>query len=89
MGRLGRPRARPTGSRRLLSATDVVVSLVMFIVLYALLFVLFLYLMNRKIQDGPEELEEVETGPGRRCRTPSAKSSAAAAARPILGGREP
>ena len=33
----------------------------MFIVLYALLFVLFLYLLNRKIQAGPEPLEEVET----------------------------
>ena len=44
-----------------LSATDVVLSLGMFIVLYALLGVLFLYLLNRKIQDGPDELEDVET----------------------------
>ena len=35
----------------------------MFLVLYALLLVLFLYLLNRKIQDGPEELEDVETVP--------------------------
>ena len=35
----------------------------MFLVLYSLLLVLFLYLLNRKIQDGPEELEEVETVP--------------------------
>ena len=33
----------------------------MFVVLYALLLVLFLYLLNRKIQAGPEELEDVET----------------------------
>jgi hypothetical protein len=33
----------------------------MFIVLYALLLVLFLYLLNAKIQHGPEPLEEVET----------------------------
>ena len=29
--------------------------------MYALLFVLFIYLTNRKIQAGPEPLEEVET----------------------------
>ena len=33
----------------------------MFVILYSLLIVLFLYLLNRKIQAGPEELEEVET----------------------------
>ena len=38
-----------------------VFSLIMFVLLYSLLFVLFLYLLNRKIQAGPEELEEVET----------------------------
>ena len=43
---------------------DVVLSLGMFVVLYGLLLVLFLYLLNRKIQDGPEELEEVETVAG-------------------------
>ena len=35
----------------------------MFLVLYGLLLVLFLYLLNRKIQEGPEELEDVETVP--------------------------
>ena len=34
----------------------------MFLVLYALLLVLFLYLLNRKIQDGPEELEDGRDG---------------------------
>jgi len=33
----------------------------MFVILYALLFVLFLFLLNRRIQSGPEPLEEVET----------------------------
>ena len=49
------------GVSPLLTATDVLLSLGMFIVLYALLLVLFLYLLNAKIQAGPEELEEVET----------------------------
>jgi hypothetical protein len=31
------------------------------VLLYALLFALFLYLLNKKIQDGPEMLEDVET----------------------------
>jgi cytochrome bd ubiquinol oxidase subunit I len=46
-----------------LSTTDVGLSLTMFIVLYSLLFVLFLYLLNGKIQQGPEELDEVESVP--------------------------
>jgi cytochrome d ubiquinol oxidase subunit I len=44
-----------------LGAAEIVFSLGTFIALYALLLVLFLYLLNRKIQDGPEELEDVET----------------------------
>ncbi len=43
------------------SALDVVFSLIMFIVLYAILLVLFLYLLNAKIQHGPDPLEAVET----------------------------
>jgi cytochrome d ubiquinol oxidase subunit I len=46
-----------------LTATDVAISLVMFIVLYALLFILFIFLLNGKIQAGPEPLEEVESEP--------------------------
>jgi cytochrome d ubiquinol oxidase subunit I len=53
--------ATAQGVSPVLSATDVVISLGMFIVLYGLLLVLFLYLLNRKIQEGPEELEAVET----------------------------
>jgi cytochrome d ubiquinol oxidase subunit I len=46
-----------------LSATDVGISLVMFVGLYILLFILFIYLLNGKIQAGPEPLEEVESVP--------------------------
>jgi cytochrome bd ubiquinol oxidase subunit I len=49
------------GVSPVISVGQVAFSLVMFVALYALLFVLFLYLLNRKIQAGPEELEEVET----------------------------
>jgi cytochrome d ubiquinol oxidase subunit I len=38
-------------------------SMAMFIVLYIILGALFLYLLNNKIQHGPEPLEEVETAP--------------------------
>ena len=49
------------GVSPVLTALDVVLSLGMFVALYWLLLVLFLFLLNRKIQDGPEELEDVET----------------------------
>ena len=49
------------GVSPLLSAGEVIASLGMFVVLYLLLGALFLFLMNRKIQEGPEELEAVET----------------------------
>ena len=51
------------GVSPLLSVTDVSISLLMFIVLYILLFILFIFLLNMKIQQGPEPLEEVETVP--------------------------
>ena len=73
------------GVSPVLSAVDVVLSLGMFLVLYALLLVLFLYLLNRKIQDGPEELEEVETVDVAACRTRSATSSAEARRAADLG----
>jgi cytochrome d ubiquinol oxidase subunit I len=44
-----------------LSAGEVALSLGGFIGLYALLFVLFLFLLNRKIKQGPDPIEEVET----------------------------
>jgi len=49
------------GVSPVLGSADLLFSLAIFIALYALLFVLFLYLLNRKIQEGPEPLEEVET----------------------------
>jgi cytochrome d ubiquinol oxidase subunit I len=49
------------GVSPVLPAYEVVFSIIMFVGLYSLLFVLFIYLLNRKIQAGPEELEEVET----------------------------
>jgi cytochrome d ubiquinol oxidase subunit I len=49
------------GVSPLLSAEEVIFSLGTFIALYAILLALFLYLLNRMIQKGPEPLEEVET----------------------------
>jgi cytochrome d ubiquinol oxidase subunit I len=46
-----------------LSTTDVALSMVMFLVLYTLLFIVFIYLLNGKIQQGPEQLADVETTP--------------------------
>jgi cytochrome bd ubiquinol oxidase subunit I len=44
-----------------LDTTEVVFTLGSFIFMYAVLLVLFLYLLNAKIHQGPEPLEEVET----------------------------
>ncbi len=41
-----------------LAGEQVFLSVLMFVALYALLFVLFIYLLNEKIQHGPEPLEE-------------------------------
>jgi cytochrome d ubiquinol oxidase subunit I len=51
------------GHSPVLTAIDVALSLGMFLILYSLLLALFLFLLNRKIHDGPEELEDVETVP--------------------------
>jgi cytochrome d ubiquinol oxidase subunit I len=53
--------ATADGGSPTLSGTDVAISLGMFIALYAILLALFLYLLNRAIQEGPEPLEVVET----------------------------
>jgi cytochrome d ubiquinol oxidase subunit I len=45
---------------RSVSAEHVVASLVMFGAIYSLLFVLFVYLLNEKIQHGPDEVVRVE-----------------------------
>jgi cytochrome d ubiquinol oxidase subunit I len=45
------------------TATDVTISMIMFVALYLLLFVLFIFLLNNKIQHGLEPLDEVEIAP--------------------------
>ncbi len=45
------------------SAEEIVVSLGGFVLIYVLLLALFLYLLNAKIQHGPEPLEDLETTP--------------------------
>lgn len=46
-----------------LVAWQVAASVGMFVILYAILFILFIYLLNQKIQKGPESLEEMEDVP--------------------------
>lgn len=46
-----------------LPAWQVTASLVMFVIVYAILFVLFIYLLNEKIQHGPEPLAKEEVVP--------------------------
>jgi cytochrome d ubiquinol oxidase subunit I len=46
-----------------LSTTDVAISMAMFLVLYAILLVVFLFLLNNKIQQGPDPLSDMETAP--------------------------
>jgi cytochrome d ubiquinol oxidase subunit I len=43
-----------------ISASQVVGSLVMFAVIYSLLFTLFIFLLNRKIQHGPDESSDLK-----------------------------
>jgi cytochrome d ubiquinol oxidase subunit I len=51
------------GHSPVLTTTDVMLSLGMFVVLYALLLALFVYLLNREIHHGPQPIEDVETVP--------------------------
>jgi cytochrome d ubiquinol oxidase subunit I len=46
-----------------LQGYQVLISNVMFVVLYAILFVLFIFLLNQKIQHGPDPLESLEERP--------------------------
>jgi cytochrome d ubiquinol oxidase subunit I len=46
-----------------LAATDVAISMAMFLVLYTILLVVFLFLLNNKIQQGPDPLSDLETAP--------------------------
>lgn len=47
------------GLSKVVEANQVVFSLIMFTIVYLLLFALFLYLLNEKIQHGPEEPEKI------------------------------
>jgi len=46
-----------------LQGYQVLISNIMFVVLYAILFVLFIFLLNEKIQHGPDPLEKMEERP--------------------------
>ena len=45
------------------TANQVVFSLILFALIYTLLFALFLYLLNKKIQVGPESVERIQHNP--------------------------
>ena len=46
---------------KVVTANQIVFSLILFTVVYFLLFILFLYLLNEKIQHGPEHPEEIQS----------------------------
>ena len=46
---------------KVVTSNQVVFSLIMFTIIYFLLFMLFIYLLNEKIQHGPEHPEEIKT----------------------------
>jgi cytochrome d ubiquinol oxidase subunit I len=48
----------PDGLSKAVSADQTIFSLTLFIIIYALLFILFLYLLDQKIKHGPEEGED-------------------------------
>jgi len=49
------------GLSKVVEANQVIFSLVLFFVIYSLLFVLFIYLLNEKIQHGPEEPDTISS----------------------------
>jgi cytochrome bd ubiquinol oxidase subunit I len=49
------------GLSKVVQANQVVFSLIMFTLIYILLFILFIYLLNEKIQHGPEHAEEIQS----------------------------
>ncbi len=51
------------GLSEVVAANHVIASLIMFTFIYALLFAVFLYLLNHKIQRGPDDEEESEAMP--------------------------
>jgi len=52
----------PAGLSRLVRAETVLTSLIMFAVIYALLFAVFIFLLNEKIQHGPDDVDLVPSG---------------------------
>jgi cytochrome d ubiquinol oxidase subunit I len=52
----------PEGLSRVLRAETVLTSLILFALVYALLFVCFIYLLNEKIQHGPADADLTPTG---------------------------
>jgi cytochrome d ubiquinol oxidase subunit I len=51
------------GISQVVTANQIVASIVMFLFVYSLLFLVFIYLLNRKIQHGPDEEEESQEMP--------------------------
>jgi cytochrome d ubiquinol oxidase subunit I len=51
------------GVSRVVTANQVLASILMFLFVYSLLFLVFIYLLNRKIQHGPDEEEESKEMP--------------------------
>jgi cytochrome bd ubiquinol oxidase subunit I len=49
------------GLSKVVSSHQLVFSLILFTLIYALLFVLFIYLLNEKIQHGPEMAEDIQS----------------------------
>jgi cytochrome d ubiquinol oxidase subunit I len=52
----------PAGLSQVLRAETVLTSLLLFTFIYALLFVLFVYLLNDKIHHGPDDTDLTRTG---------------------------
>ncbi|MEP6670701.1 MAG: cytochrome ubiquinol oxidase subunit I [Chthoniobacter sp.] len=52
----------PVGLSRVVRAETVLISLIMFTLIYALLFAVFIFLMNEKIQHGPDDADLVPSG---------------------------
>jgi len=65
------------GLSRAVNAEQVWFSLILFTLVYLLLFVLFIYLLNKKIKHGPEEPED-ETEPSTRRISPALQTKSGA-----------
>ena len=49
------------GLSKMVDANQILFSLILFTLIYALLFVMFLYLLDKKIKHGPEEADEIDS----------------------------